>query len=119
MRKIIKDRILVFSSPLERGCDGNECEQGCVSPLFVNETQKHTPPPLSSYCVYTSCKRILNNKTECHFDEPVGGMCGCGEEKSYTPCSKPYLRLCEAYKISLSPRRAAQPCSIEMTFSFI
>jgi outer membrane lipoprotein-sorting protein len=47
MRKIIKDRILVFSSPLDRGCDGHEREQGCVSALFVNEAQKHTPPPLS------------------------------------------------------------------------
>jgi outer membrane lipoprotein-sorting protein len=46
MRKIIKDRILVFSSPLESGCDGNEGEQGCVFASGLS-AQKHTPPPLS------------------------------------------------------------------------
>lgn len=43
------------------------------------------------------------NKTECHFDEPVVEMCEW-EEKSYTPCSKTYVRLYKAYKISLSPQ---------------
>jgi len=55
MREMIKDRMRLLSSPLERacpelysgGCDGNAREQGCVSPLFNNEAHKHTPPPLS------------------------------------------------------------------------
>lgn len=40
MREMIKNEISAFSSPLERGCGGNEREQGCVSALFINKAHK-------------------------------------------------------------------------------
>lgn len=46
MREMIKNDISVFGSPLERGCRGNEREQGCVSAADLPK-HKHTPPPLS------------------------------------------------------------------------
>src|SRR4051812_45797244 len=47
MREMIKDRIRCLSSPLERGGEGSEREQGCVSARDLGMPHKHTPPPVS------------------------------------------------------------------------